>query len=324
MSKTKFFYGAKIVFAAVTAMVAAQAVQLEFAVSAGVIAILSLQKTKKETFMLALERFLMFLAALLNGFLSFRLLGYNFKGFSLFLLIYVFLCQVLSKNAAMAPNAVLVSHFLTFQSMKPEYILNELLIFFIGAGLAVLVNLHLGKNEAVMEKRLRLVDGEIQGILLRMSEHILIEDKSDYNSECFQRLRDYLLDALQSARENQDNQWKVTDYFDMEYVRMREKQCEILYQMYKNIRKIETTPVQAEKLSALLKHISDEYQKENDVEELYLEWENVSAYMKKQPLPAERGEFESRALLFALLCETREFLLIKRDFSRKHKHKNKM
>lgn len=319
MTRSKAIYTAKIVLASCLAILIALVLHLEFAVSAGVIAILSLQKTKKETFFLALERFLAFLAAMGIGFLCFLILGYNFKGFALFLALYIVLCQCFSWNSSMASNSVLISHFLTYQSMKPEFILNELLIFLIGATLAVMVNLHLGKDAATMEKKMERVDEEIRGILLRMSEHILVDDKSDYNSACFKRLREYLLDGLQLAKENQDNEWRVKDHYDMEYVQMREKQCEILFQMYKNIRKIETTPVQAEKLSHLLKSISTEYQKENTVEVLYEEWKNVSAYMKEQPLPVERKEFESRALLYGLLCETEEFLLIKKNFVEKHK-----
>lgn len=318
MTKRKAFFALKIIFAAVAAIGIATLLKLDFAVSAGVIAILSIQKTKKETFLLALARFLAFLAALILGFGCFWLAGYNLKGFSLFLVFYIFLCQTFSWNASMASNAVLISHFLTYRSMAPEYIRNEMLIFLIGAGLAVMVNLHLGKDKVSMEKKMKLVDEEIRGILKRMSEHVLMEDKSDYNGSCFHRLREYLQDALQLAGENQDNEWYVKDHFDMEYVLMREKQCEILYQMYKNIRKIETTPVQAEKLSHLLEMISTEYHKENTVEDLYSEWKNVSAYMKDQPLPVQRKEFESRALLFALLCEMEEFLMIKLEFSKEY------
>lgn len=321
MTKSKIFQTLKIIIAAVIAMCIALGLKLEFAVSAGIIAILSIQRTKKETLSLALGRFLAFLVAICVGFVCFLLLGYNYKGFALYLLVYIFVCQIFSWNSAMASNSVLISHFLTHQSMAPEFLMNELLIFIIGASLAILANLHLGKDAITMEKKMERVDDEIRGILKRMAEHVLIEDKSDYNGSCFVRLNRFLHEAEQIARENQNNQWKVQDTFDLEYVLMREKQCAILMQMYKNIRKVETTPVQAEKLSHLLETISAEYHKENTVESLYQEWKNVSAYIKKQPLPVERKEFESRALLFGLFCEMEEFLLIKREFSKKHLEK---
>ena len=50
----------KITVAAVLAIIVAQLLHLEFAVSAGIVAILSVQPTKKETLRTALSRFLAF------------------------------------------------------------------------------------------------------------------------------------------------------------------------------------------------------------------------------------------------------------------------
>lgn len=38
------------------------------------------------------------------------------------------------------------------------------------------------------------------------------------------------------------------------------------------------------------------------------------AEMQRQPLPATRGEFEDRALLYVLLRRMEDFLLLKREF----------
>lgn len=54
----------KISFAAVMAILVAKALRLEFAVSAGIVAILSVQPTKKETLNTALSRFYAFAIAL--------------------------------------------------------------------------------------------------------------------------------------------------------------------------------------------------------------------------------------------------------------------
>ncbi len=316
MDKKKLFYGLKIVIAAILAIVVATVLKLEFAVSAGIITILSVQRTKKETVSLAFGRFLAFVSALVIAFGSFTLLGYNLKGFVLYLLIFILLCQVFSWQSAMAVDSVLISHFLNLGDMAPLHILNEVLIFVIGVSLGILANLHLNEDVKKMNRKVEQLDLEICGILARMSKRVLMEDKSDYSGACFERLSQVLYEAKEIAQENQDNQFKVKNSFDKEYVLMREKQCAILLQMYKDVRKIETTPVQAEKLSHLLETIATEYHKDNTVDGLLEEWKNVSAYMKEQPLPAEREEFESRALLFGLLCEIEEFLEIKQKFSK--------
>lgn len=324
MRKQHIFQTLKIVFVAVVAILIAEFLDLEFSISAGVIGILSIQRTKKETLSLAAGRFLSFICALLIGFVSFWLCGFTVYGFFLYLIFFIGVCQYFSWHSSMAANSVLVSHFLTYQSMAPEYLLNELGIFIIGVSLGILVNLHLGEDRLSMSRKMDRLDEEIRGILERMSKKILAEDKSDYNGSCFKRLHQTLYEAKKKAKENQDNQWKVRDYFDLEYVLMREKQCQILFQMYKILRKVQTTPVQTEKISHLLQQIASEYHKENTVETLYEEWKKVAEYMKQQPLPIERQEFESRALLFGFLQEMREFLQIKGEFSKIHLDKKKV
>ncbi|MBQ1592824.1 MAG: aromatic acid exporter family protein, partial [Treponema sp.] len=62
--KGLLFRSVKIIAAAVLAILVAQALGLDFAVSAGIVAILSVQPTKKETLRTALARFLAFAVAL--------------------------------------------------------------------------------------------------------------------------------------------------------------------------------------------------------------------------------------------------------------------
>ena len=62
--KVIFLNTLKISLAAILAIVTAKLVKLDFAVSAGIVAILSVQPTKKETLKTALDRLLAFLIAL--------------------------------------------------------------------------------------------------------------------------------------------------------------------------------------------------------------------------------------------------------------------
>ena len=72
----------KISAAAVLAILVAMALKLDFAVSAGIVAILSVQPTKKETLRTALSRFLAFAVALAISSLLFNLLGFTLPVFT--------------------------------------------------------------------------------------------------------------------------------------------------------------------------------------------------------------------------------------------------
>ena len=87
----------KIAFAAVAAILFAELLNLEYAVTAGIITILSIQNTKKETFKTAWNRGVAFACALLPCCLMFLFSGIPYCFFHIiFIFIYVDLseCQL--------------------------------------------------------------------------------------------------------------------------------------------------------------------------------------------------------------------------------------
>lgn len=312
--KNTIFNTLKITVAAILSILFATSANLDFAVSAGIITILTIQPTKQETLQTALGRFYAFLAALLISFISFSLLDYTLSAFMLYLLLFILLCQICGWYSSMAMNSVLISHFLTFGSMETSYVLNEIFIFIIGVGMGILANLHLRKNKDYILKLQQETDEQIKQILKKMSERILYQDVSDYNETSFQNLKLSLLRAQTQADINYKNQLNTNDTYDIDYLRMREKQYHILYEMYKSTRTLETTPITAKMVSDLFLEISFSYHRENTAEKLLTHFYEIRNEMKNKPLPSTRKEFEDRAKLFILLNYIEEFLMIKKDF----------
>lgn len=315
INKNLLFNTIKITAASIIAILAAYFLNLEFAMSAGIVAILSIQPTKKETIKTAMGRFFAFICALVISFVCFETMGYNVWAFGVYLFFFILICLKFKWNSAMAMDSVLITHFLSVGRMDPPMLLNELLIFLLGVSAGIIANMHLKKDRIAIEELKDNTDNQMKKILFRMSERILTEDMTDYNGECFNVLSDYLHQAKNMADVNYQNQFKKDDVFDMEYLKMRENQCQILYEMYKNVRRIKTTPVQAEKISGFLKTVSEEYHKDNTVEELLLEFQELDEGMKNEPLPVNRSEFEDRAQLFSLLRLLEEFLQVKAEFA---------
>ena len=86
MNKKQIFINTvKVTLAAIMAILVAKALKLEFAVSAGIVAILSVQPTKKETLKTALSRFLAFAIALVISGILFNLLGFTVYVFFIYL-----------------------------------------------------------------------------------------------------------------------------------------------------------------------------------------------------------------------------------------------
>lgn len=304
----------KITVAAVLAILCAQALKLDFAVSAGIVAILSVQPTKKETLRTALARLLAFAVALVISITLFNLLGFTVPVFFLYLLIFILVCQWRKWISAMAMDSVLISHFLSFGKTGPAEIKNEILLFVLGVAFGILVNLLLHKKTDYIEELKKQTDNQIKLVLHRMALRIQNPDLADYDGSCFVSLNESIFTAKKQAEENYNNQFSKKDTFDSRYLDMREKQTKILYEMFKAARALHTTPTTAILLSDFLEKVSNEYHKDNDVKALLEELALIHDKMKAHPLPQTRTEFEDRANLFILMERLKEFLQIKHDF----------
>ena len=304
----------KITLAAVLAILCAQALQLDFAVSAGIVAILSVQPTKKETLRTALARLLAFAVALVISITLLNFLGFTVPVFFLYLLLFILVCQWRKWISAMAMDSVLISHFLSFGKTGLPEIKNEVLLFLLGVGFGILVNLLLHKKTDYIEELKNKTDEQIKLVLHRMALRIQNPALADYDGSCFSSLNKSLFTAKKQAEENYNNQFSKKDTFDTLYLEMREKQTKILYEMFKTVQALGTIPPTARLLSDFLEIVSNEYHKDNDVKALLEELALIHNKMKAHPLPQTRSEFEARANLFILMERLKEFLQIKHDF----------
>ena len=314
--KTVFNAG-KISLGCVLSMISATVLGLKYSATAGLITILSIQQTKKETVITAFKRLSAFFCAVVISVLFFNLLGYTTLAFGVYLFIFVMLCMILDWQIATVPISVLITHLLAEKSCDISILLNEFLIFVIGAGVGTIINMHLHNNKQKMNSSREKLDNEIKAILERMSQRILTDDKSDYNSDCFKKIDKLLFEARQVAYENQNNKLIGAESYDIDYLKMRENQCSVLMEMYKSILKISVTPEQSKVISEFLKKTSSEYHEKNDVKKLISELEDIFADMRFQKMPESRTEFENRALLYSLMLQIKDFLSIKYDFMEK-------
>lgn len=302
----------KIAIAAIIAIVIAYYMNITFYISSGIVTILTIQSTKKDTIYTALERLLAFLIALVIAYICFQVFDYTIVGFACYLFFYIFICQYFKWYSSMAMNSVLISHFLTFQVMNFSTIYNEIVLFVIGVGIGILANLHLRKNIYIEELKLQ-ADDQIKYILQRMSKRI-VSDVDQYDGHCFDVLYELIAKAKTMSIENEKNSIFSFNSFDREYIRMRSRQTQVLYEMYKNIRLLKTQTLTSTYISQFLDKVSKEYHLKNDCKYLIEDFYNLNAYMKSMPLPCDRNEFEDRARLFSILVLLEEFLLLKRDF----------
>ncbi|MDE7267971.1 MAG: hypothetical protein K2N89_10945 [Lachnospiraceae bacterium] len=304
----------KISVATVLAIALADRLGLKYSATAGIITVLSIQNTKRETIWTALRRAGALICAFLLAALCFYMVGYNVAAFAIYLFFFALFCFSTGWVEALAMVSVLVTHFLTEKNMSMESLINEVLLFFIGTLFGVLVNLHLHRKKHQFTILSDEVDRQIKGILHRMSEWLPREDRGDYQSDCFEQLDDALSEAKLCAINNYNNSMFSSDTDEIDYIKMREEQSVILKEVYKNIKGLKYLPQQAVQVAALIRKIEEGYHRENTVEGLLAKTDAFLKRMATRPLPQTREEFEARAVLFYILKQLENVLWLKYDF----------
>lgn len=312
--KDHFFKSLKIAVAALLSIFIAGELGLDSSATAGIITVLSIQKTKRETVKSAVNRILAYGCALILAWICFQMLGFTLPAFAVYLFLFAFLCMFAGWQEAITTDSVLISHFLLEGNMRLPMLGNETLLLVIGAGMGILVNLHLHSREADFVKLADEVDRQIKGILKNMAEWLSEHNRDKYESGCFTKLEDSLRNAKLCAAANYNNSFFQKDTYQLDYIRMREQQTVVLKGIYKNIKKVVYLPEQASTVAALFADVEQAYHKENTVVELLERLRSVLEEMKKETLPRSREEFEARAILFYILLQMEELLLIKRRF----------
>ncbi|HFI0632961.1 TPA: aromatic acid exporter family protein [Streptococcus suis] len=303
----------KLIFATVLAIYLATALGLSYATAAGIIAILSVLDTRKSSFKMARNRLFATLLALTIAVLTFALFGFGIWTLGIYLALYVPLAYRFNWEAGIAPSTVLVTHLLLEQDISLIFLGNELTLFLIGAGLALLFNLYMPSQEKKIEAYHDQVEDLLKQILLRFEAFLLNGDGRN-EAALITQLDKTLDEALKVVYLDRHNQLFQQTNYQVHYFEMRAAQNKILRTMAGNINKCLLEGRENVILSSLFERAAQQLSRENSAKELLLDIELFHATFRERPLPQTREEFETRATLFQLLHDMEAFIRLKVDF----------
>ncbi len=312
--KSHLIKSIKIAVAALLSIFLAGELGLKSSATAGIITILSIQNTKKETVRTVLRRGAAYALALFIAAICFKLLGYTLVAFAVYLLTFAFFCMVVGLQEGITTAAVLISHFLNAGNMSLPMLMNETGLFIIGSGIGIMVNLHLRRRDADFERLAQVVDDQIKDTLRRMAEWLPNPNRACDRIHRFDELDEAIRQAKLCAVANMNNSFFHKDTYELDYIRMREQQTVVLKGIYKNIMQIGYLPEQAKRVAAYLAELEQAYHKYNTVTEYLDKLQALGEEMRREKLPQTREEFEARAILFYVLMQLEELLWIKRRF----------
>ncbi|MCM1297645.1 MAG: aromatic acid exporter family protein, partial [Muribaculaceae bacterium] len=139
--KRALLLAGKIALGSSLAIYTAELLHLQYAASAGIVTLLTVVTTQKETLRLSVARIATFLIAALIAMATFLPIRSEWLAFGLYVFLVTLISELLGWRATVSTNAVIGTHFLMNLDFSPTFFLNEFQLVLIGIMYAFVLNL---------------------------------------------------------------------------------------------------------------------------------------------------------------------------------------
>ena len=308
----------KTAFGTFLAIYLAQIMGISYGVTAGIVTIISIQTTKKESVKIAVERFIASLIGLFIAVIFFYFFGYTPFVFGLFILIFMPVCLRFNLFQGFLVTVVLATHILTEKNLSLKILSNEILILVLGALIAIILNLYMPDVTKKIKYTQENVDNLMKKILSYMSDELITGAIFIDEDKIFKELRKELDIGRDLAYKDYNNALFYGSRYEIEVFNMKRAQYKILVRMRRHFYKFFISSEHTFIISEFTRKVGSSI----GVDKLYLEalaeLEALREKFKNMPLPKSRVEFESRAVLLKFFNDIEEFLEVKKDFMKKY------
>jgi uncharacterized membrane protein YgaE (UPF0421/DUF939 family) len=300
--KTRLIIAIKMIIAFVVAILIGEAFGLAYSYTAGVIAVIGLDLTRRRALQAAIVWLLDSLLALGLASLLFYLLGYEFWVLIIFVAIFVPLTFILRLKDGIVIALVLISQI--FLEQQLSFAFNALYVLLIGIIVAFLLNLYIPRSDAAINKTIADIDDTIDE---------LIQDIASGEPVDFTHVKQMIKDAKDKLFIDIENHYYVQTNQREDYIKMRRGQLIVLERIAPILENV--APIKEKTIIIdFLKRFEGKIGKSNNSQELRSELHSLLDYFKKAPLPNDRHSFENRAELFHVLLQLDEFLDLKMKY----------
>lgn len=295
----------------------AELLGIKFGATAGIVTIISIQATKKESLKIALERFIASLVGLFIAVISFELFGYTPFVFGIFILIFMPVCLKFNLFQGFLATVVLATHILSLKVISVNIIKNEIYILLLGIIVALILNSYMPDMKQELKEKKKNID-MLMKTLINYFGDVLITGSVFIDEEMlFKELKKELDIARDLAFKEYNNDIFFNSREEIELFQMKRSQYKVMLRMRAHFYRFYLSSEHTHIISEFTRKVADSIGVDKLYQEVLIELEKVRDIFKNMPLPKTRLEFESRAMLFQFLNDIEEFLEIKRDYMKK-------
>ena len=304
----------KMSISATIALLIGNALGLQYATVGAVIAILSIQDTRKKALIISYKRIIACSLGILLSVILYSLLGNGALIFGLFLIILIPLTSRLKVQEGMVPSVVLSTHFLVANNITISLIYNEILLMIIGIGVAAIANIFMPSLEDKFKDDKEWIEEHYRVIISKMSKSLITHTVDIDEQKLINEVQQRLYESKETAYKIVNNQFFKSSSYYTDYINMRINQFDTIKRMRLHFQRFNIPVEQMNVMADFTLCVSENISEMNDCKSLLMDLEILRSEFKKMELPKTREEFESRAQLLQFLNDMEEFLLIKRNF----------
>lgn len=309
----------KMSVASFATIVIADLIGLEYAITGGILAVLSIQLTRTDSYRLASKRLLDAFLAIVLFTVLFVLFDYSVLVFALGTVLFIAISFLFKIDVGIVPSLVLASHLLLNGSYSIDSILNTSILILLATGVALVLNIIYPLNTKVSLENIVLeIDNYIKEDLTQLATCMAHVPHISSSLASHELIHQKLDKALYKAELNDKDLLFDQDHKHMSYIHMRNGQMARIHQIYELMMKIDTHHPHVEVLKKYISELVTDIGKDDMASSQLIKLQTILQEFKTSSLPESRDEFETRAVLYQMMFELEAFLEEKISFHNRY------
>ena len=304
----------KMAISATIALIIGNILGLQYATVGAVIAILSIQDTRKKALIISYKRIVACSIGILISVILYSVLGNGALIFGLFLIILIPITSRLKTQEGMVPAVVLSTHFLVANHITIALIFNEILLMIIGIGVAAIANIFMPSLEDKFKYDKEWIEEHYRIIISKMSKSLITHTVDINEQKLINEVEKKLYESKETAYKIVNNNFFKSSSYYTDYINMRINQFDIIKRMRVHFQRFNIPVEQMNIMADFTLCVAENISEMNNCKSLLRDLDILRNEFKKMELPKTREEFESRAQLLQFLNDMEDFLVIKRNF----------
>jgi uncharacterized membrane protein YgaE (UPF0421/DUF939 family) len=278
-------------------------------ITGGLIALLSIQQTKKDSLIVAAKRLVNAGAGLALSSAFFVMFGYSFAVFALFVFIFALMSWLSRTQEGIVPTLVLSASLLAYGSFDGRMLLETSLLMVTAIGVATVSNVFFPTGaRRVFMTHMDRIDSMLKDHLYVLALALKDNDgRTDY--ETHRTMMDKRLgEVIKAARLMDKDVLFDNDHRYLSYLEMRQNQISVADDIYTLASRIRTPHPYSQDISRFVMDLIPEIGHADRATAMRERLRDMLETYRKSPLPETRDDFETRAALFQALFELERFL----------------